>query len=118
MAADAAGAAVDQDTHPLLHLRDLDERDPGGQARDAEARRLRGIDPDWYRRDRRLQEQGVLGMRPIAARIGNAGDELAVELARTIAAERARESERKDLLEQAAAHLPVDRIHARRAHFD
>src|SRR5436190_15003331 len=57
MAADAAGAAVDQDAHSLLHLRDLDERDPGRQTRNAEARRLCGIDPDRYRRDRRLQEQ-------------------------------------------------------------
>src|SRR5207302_1249483 len=114
----AARAAMDEDAHAFLHLGELDERNPCGKSGDAKTSRLRGIYPYGYRRDRALQERRVLGVRAIAARVSDASDELAIELSRAVAAEGAGKREREDIFQQTAAHLPVDRIHARGAHLD
>ena len=97
-------------------LRDLGKRDPSRQAGYAQARRGCRVQTSGHGRGCGLGQHGIFGMRAVGARIGNAGDERAVRLARAIAAERPGERQRKDACQHAAAHLPVDRIDARRFH--
>ena len=124
---DAAGGAHDERALARLELAELHQRLQGGQARERQGRGLLPGEPRRLGRGARLGGERPLGVAAAARRAEVGHDRIArrerrdlgahgLDLAGDVAAEHQREAAGADEPQPAAAHLPVDRVDAGRAH--